>query len=58
MDASDLHNLFNKHKERKKYVTKDFVTDDPDGRQGAHAINIIFTCKTLQVNSCSGVKDF
>ena len=47
MDASDLHNLFNEHKELKKYVTKDLVTDDPDGRQGAHATNIIFTCKTF-----------
>ena len=47
MDASDLHNLFNEHKELKKYVTKDLVTDDLDGRQGAHATNIIFTCKTF-----------
>ena len=47
MDASDLHNLFNEKRELKKYVTKDLVTDDPDGRQGDHTTNITFTCKTF-----------
>ena len=47
MDAKDLYNLFTEQKELKKYVTKDVVTDDPDGRQGAHATNITFTCKTF-----------
>ena len=47
MDASDLHSLFSVHNELKKYVTKDLVTDDPDGRQGNHTTNITFTCKTF-----------
>ena len=43
MNTNDLYNLLTEQKEFEKYVTKDLVTEDPDGRQGAHATDITFT---------------
>ena len=40
MDATDIHNLFNNSRELQKYVLKDLVTDEPDGRQGNNTTTI------------------
>ena len=59
MDATDIHNLFNNSKELQKYVLKDFVTDEPDGRPGVNTtVRSSLIVKHLLVNSCNGVKDF
>ena len=47
MNATDIHNLFNNSKELQKYVLKDLVTDEPDGRPGNNTTVIKFNCKTF-----------